>query len=212
MASQPHEMLDDGASHPPATTIALDSMQPSHQGPRGPPAPPAKDEPAPSPPGTELRRAITIRQLVGMTLGNAIGAGLLVGSGRGLAAGGPASLVLAYAIVGVAVVAIAAGLGEMATENPVAGAFYDYALRFIGEPWGYAVGINYAATWLVLLPFELTAIAAQLRLWVPQHVNPAALIAPFLVAMAGLAAGGGGWFAEAENVLGQVKALALVIL
>ena len=167
------------------TVIELNEMPPSPPSSQ-PSSAAAKDGPPAPAPGTELRRDITIRQLVGMALGNAIGAGLLVGSGRGLASGGPGSLLVAYSLVGGSVLAITAGLGEMATENPAAGAFYDYALRFVGEPWGHAVGINYAATWLVLLPLELTAVAAQLRLWVPAHVSTAALVAPFLAASLGL--------------------------
>lgn len=39
---------------------------------------------------------------------------------------------------------------------PVAGSFFSYSVRFIDPGWGFAMGWNYAITWLVVLPFELT--------------------------------------------------------
>jgi yeast amino acid transporter len=39
---------------------------------------------------------------------------------------------------------------------PVAGAFFNYSVRFIDPAWGFAMGWNYAMNWLVVLPFELT--------------------------------------------------------
>lgn len=60
-------------------------------------------------------------------------------------------------------------LGEMAATYPVAGAFYDYAVRFIDPAWGFAIGWNYVINWLVVLPFELTVVAQQILYWIPDN-------------------------------------------
>ena len=61
------------------------------------------------------------RQLVMMSLGSAIGTGLFVGSGKGVAAAGPAVLI-AYVISGLLVIAIMYMLGEMVAAHPDSGA------------------------------------------------------------------------------------------
>ena len=108
-----------------------------------------------------LRRDITSRQMFLIAAGGSIGAGLFVGSGQGLSVGGPGSLVLTFAIIGTMVSFTMAALGEMATSYPVAGAFYDYSVRFVSPQWGFAMGWNFILNWLIVLPFELTTIVAQ---------------------------------------------------
>ena len=56
------------------------------------------------------------RHLVMMSLGSAIGTGLFVGSGKGVAAAGPATLV-AYIVAGLLVIAIMYMLGEMVAAH-----------------------------------------------------------------------------------------------
>lgn len=64
--------------------------------------------------GETLRRNISIRHMVFIALGGSIGAGLFVGSGGALSAGGPLSLVLNFAIVGFGVTCTMGSLGELA--------------------------------------------------------------------------------------------------
>lgn len=135
---------------------------------------------APDNPGGALKRDITTRQMLLMAAGGSIGAGLFVGSGQALRTGGPASLVLNFAICGVMVSVTMASLGEMATSYPVAGAFYDYTVRFVGRQAGFAMGWNFVFNWLIVLPFELTTIGAQLEYWNPD-LEPWWFIIPFLV-------------------------------
>jgi amino acid transporter len=67
------------------------------------------------------------------------GTGLFVGSGAALQAGGPASLVIAYGLIGVMLFCTVQALGEMAVAFPVAGSFAVYASRFIDPAWGFAM-------------------------------------------------------------------------
>ena len=155
-----------------------------------------------------LRRDITSRQMFLIAAGGSIGAGLFVGSGQGLSVGGPGSLVLTFAIIGTMVSFTMAALGEMATSYPVAGAFYDYSVRFVSPQWGFAMGWNFILNWLIVLPFELTTIVAQVAYW--GNVHPAAIIVPFTVVLAATSIfGGAKVFGELEHWLGLCKALAI---
>ncbi|MDN6429582.1 MAG: amino acid transporter, partial [Acidipropionibacterium jensenii] len=57
------------------------------------------------------------RHLVMMSLGSAIGTGLFLGSGKGIAAAGP-SVLVAYVVAGLVVIAIMRMLGEMVAAHP----------------------------------------------------------------------------------------------
>lgn len=48
-------------------------------------------------------------------------------------------------------------MGELAVLYPVNGAFFDYGVRFVEPSWGFAMGWQYAISWLVIFPFEITA-------------------------------------------------------
>lgn len=74
-----------------------------------------------------LHRSLSARQVQMIAIGGTIGTGLFLGSGRSLAQGGPASMLICYGIVGFIVYVTLLLLGEMATQYPVAG---ECALRF----------------------------------------------------------------------------------
>ena len=78
-----------------------------------------------------LQAGMKGRHLVMMSLGSAIGAGLFVGSGQGIAVAGPAVLI-AYVVAGIIVVLIMRMLGEMVAADPRSGAFSVYAGRALG--------------------------------------------------------------------------------
>lgn len=64
------------------------------------------------------------------------GTGLFVGSGSALATGGPASIVIAWGLVGAMLYCTVHALGELAVLFPIAGAFSVYSSRFIDPAWG----------------------------------------------------------------------------
>ena len=69
-----------------------------------------------------LHRGLSARQVSMIAIAGTIGTGLFLGTGRSLAQGGPASMLLCYGIVGIIVYITLLLLGEMATQYPVAGA------------------------------------------------------------------------------------------
>ena len=74
-----------------------------------------------------LNRALSARQVQMIAIGGTIGTGLFLGTGKSLATGGPASMLIAYLIVGAIVFVTMLSLGEMAAFIPVAGSFCTFA-------------------------------------------------------------------------------------
>ena len=68
-----------------------------------------------------LQRGLSSRQVQMIAIAGTIGTGLFLGTGRSLAQGGPASMLICYSIVGFIVYVTLLLLGEMATQYPVAG-------------------------------------------------------------------------------------------
>ncbi|TDL15925.1 hypothetical protein BD410DRAFT_795911 [Rickenella mellea] len=67
-----------------------------------------------------LRRGLSARQVQMIAIAGTIGTGLFLGTGRSLAQGGPASVLICYSLVGFIVYVTLLLLGEMATQYPVA--------------------------------------------------------------------------------------------
>ena len=75
----------------------------------------------------KLARKLSARQVQMIAIGGTIGTGLFLGTGKSLATGGPASMLIAYAIVGAIVFITMLSLGEMAAYVPIAGSFCTFA-------------------------------------------------------------------------------------
>jgi amino acid transporter len=78
-----------------------------------------------------LARELKGRHLQMIAISGSIGTGLFVASGRALSQGGPASVLLAYVIVGVMLWCTMQALGGMAVVFPVAGSFSAFSTRFL---------------------------------------------------------------------------------
>ncbi|KAL8941532.1 MAG: hypothetical protein Q9211_001796, partial [Gyalolechia sp. 1 TL-2023] len=101
-----------------------------------------------------------------------VGTGLFVGSGKALQQGGPASLLIAFSLIGAMLFCTVQALGEMAVLLPVAGSFSAYSTRFLDPAWGFAMGWNYAMQWLIVLPLEIVAAAITIEYW-DSPISPA---------------------------------------
>jgi hypothetical protein len=113
-----------------------------------------------------LLRRLKGRHLQMIAIGGSIGTGLFVGSGKALAYGGPASLLLAFSLTGMMMYCTVQALGELAVLFPVAGSFAAYSTRFLDPAWGFAMGWNYAMQWLVVLPLEIVSASITVDYWV----------------------------------------------
>ena len=133
------------------------------------------------PPPEKLARKLKNRHLQMIAIGGSIGTGLFVGSGSALANGGPASLIIAFGLIGIMLYCTVHALGEMAVAFPVAGSFAAYSSRFLDPAWGFAMGWNYALNWLVTLPLEITAASITVSFWPgARDTNGAAWVTIFL--------------------------------
>ena len=112
-----------------------------------------------------LRRGLSARQVQMIAIGGTIGTGLFLGTGKSLATGGPASLLIAYTIVGVIVYLTMLALGEMAAFIPVAGSFCTFAGRFVDDAFGFALTWNYWFNDAVSVATDLVALQILLQYW-----------------------------------------------
>ncbi|KAF5963676.1 amino acid transporter AAT family [Fusarium coicis] len=112
-----------------------------------------------------LQRSLSARQVQMIAIGGTIGTGLFLGTGKSLATGGPASILIAYAIVGAIVFTTMLALGEMAAFIPVAGSFCTFAGRFVDDAFGFALTWNYWFNDAVSTASDLVALQLVLQYW-----------------------------------------------
>ncbi|RCI12950.1 hypothetical protein L249_0105 [Ophiocordyceps polyrhachis-furcata BCC 54312] len=112
-----------------------------------------------------LKRSLSARQVQMIAIGGTIGTGLFLGSGKSLAAGGPASMLLCYAVVGAIVFVTMLSLGEMSAFVPVAGSFCTFAGRFVDDAFGFALTWNYWFNDAVSTAADLVALQLVLQYW-----------------------------------------------
>lgn len=158
--------------------------------------------------GVNLGTSMKARHLVMMSLGSAIGAGLFVGSGAGIAAAGPAVLV-SYVIAGLVVILVMRSLGEMVAHHPASGAFSVYAERALGPAAGFMVGWLWWIQLCLVIAAEATASAQLLvELWpaLPQWF----LALVFMVVFTAINLMGVGKFGEFEFWFSMLKVGAVV--
>lgn len=157
-----------------------------------------------------LHRGLKARQITMIAIGGAIGTGLIIGTGSGLAKTGPASIFIAYTIVGLIVYVVMCALGEMAAWLPLESGFTGYATRFCEPALGFGMGWTYWFKYIIVAPNQLTAAALTIQYWVPREkVNPGVFIAVFLVVVLLINYLGIKWFGELEFWLSSIKVLTL---
>ncbi|KAF2104615.1 amino acid permease Dip5 [Rhizodiscina lignyota] len=158
-----------------------------------------------------LKRDLEARHITMIAIGGAIGTGLIIGTGAALAAAGPASIFIAYTIMGVIVFLVMCALGEMATWLPTGKNFAGYASRFCDPALGFSLGYTYLFKYLITTPNQLTAAALVIQYWCPRdRVNPGAFIAVFLVVIIFINYFGVRVFGELEFWLSSIKVLVIV--
>ncbi|AOA58605.1 amino acid permease [Acinetobacter larvae] len=132
----------------------------------------------------KLGEGLTNRQVMMISIGGVIGAGLFIGSSAAIAKAGPA-VVLSYALTSLVVFLVMRMLGEMAVMQPDTGSFSTYASKAIA-PWaGFTIGWLYWWFWVLVIPVEAIAGAEILHAWFP--MLPAWLYALLFVVILSLA-------------------------
>ncbi|EME52556.1 L-asparagine permease AnsP [Amycolatopsis decaplanina DSM 44594] len=157
----------------------------------------------------DYTKALSGRQVQMIAIGGAIGVGLFLGAGGKLQQAGP-SLLLSYALCGIAGYFVMRALGELVLYQPSSGSFVTYAREFIG-PWaGFASGWLYWLYWATTGIAEITAVAIYVHKWlpdIPQWVTALAALG-VLLAVNLLSVK---LFGELEFWFSLVKVLAIVV-
>jgi amino acid transporter len=156
-----------------------------------------------------LQRSLKTRHLKMIAIGGSIGTGLFIGSGKALANGGPASLLIAFFLIGVMLYCTIQALGELTVRFPVSGAFSTFCTRFIDPAWGFAIGWNYGIQWLIVFPLELVAASMTIQYWNDQ-INAAAWVAIFWAAIMVINLFGVKGYGEAEFIFSSIKVIAVL--
>ncbi|TPX18345.1 uncharacterized protein E0L32_011756 [Thyridium curvatum] len=132
----------------------------------------------------QLHRNLKGRHMQMIAIGGAIGAGLFVGSGGAFQTGGPASVFLGFLIIGIMVYLMMQAVAELSVVYPINGAFTIYICRFVDPSFGWACSLEYAISWLTVLPFEISAACNIIHYWPgSEGITNAAWIVPLLVAL-----------------------------
>lgn len=114
----------------------------------------------------KLARNLKNRHIQLIALGGAIGTGLFYGSAETIKFVGP-GVMLSYAIGGLIIYLIMRMLGEMSTQEPVAGAFSYFSNRYWNEFTGFLSGWNYWLLYILVSMAELTAVGIFVNFWWP---------------------------------------------
>ena len=154
-------------------------------------------------------RMMQPRHLVLMSLGSAIGTGLFVGSGAGIAAAGPAVLI-SFLIAGTMVILIMRMMGEMAAADPSSGAFSVYAEKALGRTAGTTVGWLWWFQIVIVIAAEATAAAAIVASMVP-GVEQWVLALAFIIVFTAVNLGGAASLGEFEYWFAILKVAAIII-
>jgi amino acid transporter len=110
-------------------------------------------------------RALKSRHVQLIALGGIIGPGLLVGSGAALAAGGPAALLIVFALVGLLSLFVMQSVGDLATLYPQGGSFMTWTGRFVDDSLSFTGGWLYWLLWVTVLANEYNVSSILLRYW-----------------------------------------------
>ncbi|CAH0045288.1 unnamed protein product [Clonostachys solani] len=158
---------------------------------------------------THLERGLHNRHLQFIAIGAAVGTGLFLGTGSALATAGPASLLIAFIFIATILYSVMTALGEMAAYIPVAGAFTNYASRFIDPTWGFSMGWIYWFSWSLTFALELTAAGLIIQYW-NKSLSVGIWIAVFWFVFTLANFMPVRWFGEFEMWLSSIKVITII--
>ncbi|GME39056.1 dicarboxylic amino acid permease [Neofusicoccum parvum] len=159
----------------------------------------------------ELKREMLPRHLQMISVAGAFGTGLIISSGTALLRGGPASLLIAYVVMGANVYFVMTALAEMATYAKMDTGFPGYATRFVDPALGFATGYNYFCKYVVVLANNLTAAGIIIQYWRPE-LNVGIWITVFAVPVIFINLFHVRIFGETQYIAGLVKLTVMTVL
>ncbi|KAL2024597.1 hypothetical protein VTK56DRAFT_7640 [Thermocarpiscus australiensis] len=165
----------------------------------------------PSSPGDRTHRRLKSRHIQLIGIGGTIGTALYVQIGKGLLAGGPASLFMAFTLWCFFILAVTLCMAEMVTYLPISSPFIRFAGRYVDEAFGFAAGWNFFVFEAAMVPFEITACNVIIHYW--SDIVPAGGIIAITIVLYGLInVLAVKWYGEVEFWAALGKVLLIVAL
>ncbi|CAG9948004.1 unnamed protein product [Clonostachys rosea f. rosea IK726] len=130
----------------------------------------------------QFHRSFTPRQVHIISLGSNIGSGVFIATGKALATGGPANMVIAYLMVCSCVWSVLQTLSEMTIAFPVSGNYIDYADRWVDPALAFGAGFAEWLGWTAIVAAEASFFHILIGFWSGGSFPLAATISLFLVA------------------------------
>ena len=156
------------------------------------------------------RRNIKSRHAQMIAIGGTLGTALFVGSGQVLAIGGPAFLLLSYAIASGFVYGVTTAIMEVGTYLPVSGASMAYfANRYASPSLGFALGWLYFYSFGVILAYEITVATIVIDFW-PNNVHVGVWTTIIIIVIIGLNLSPVAVYAETEFWFAAVKVIMII--
>ncbi len=155
-----------------------------------------------------LKRGLKNRHIQLIALGGAIGTGLFLGTASTIQMAGPA-VILSYMIGGFIAFLIMRQLGEMMTQEPVAGSFSNLAYKYWGDFPGFLSGWNYWILYVLVGMSELTAVGKYVQYWFP-HIAPWQTTALFFCVINAINLANVKLFGEVEFWFASIKVIAII--
>ncbi|KAL4763865.1 amino acid permease-domain-containing protein [Aspergillus foveolatus] len=129
----------------------------------------------------DLHRSLTPRQVHVIALGSNVGSGLFIGTGKALANGGPANMILAYFTVCIAIWAHLQTFAEMTIAFPTSGSYIDHADRWVDPALAFGAGLAEWLGWTAVFASEATFFVVLVDYWTKGVIPEAALLSIFIV-------------------------------
>ncbi len=120
----------------------------------------------------KLARKLKSRHVVLMAIGSCLGTGLLLNSGSSLNTAGPVGMILGYLTMSLVSYNMATSLAEMSSYLPIDGHFVEFAIRFVDESLGFALGWTYTFSFLIIFPTEIIAMVLLIGYWDVDGIVP----------------------------------------
>lgn len=159
--------------------------------------------------GKQLAKSLSMRHLVLMSMCTGIGTGLLVGTGKVLAHGGPLLVILGYAVSGTFVYCTLQDAGELAVAySTLSGGYNIYPKKFISDNFAFATAWLYCIQWLCVIALELVTGAMTIQYW-DEKTNPDAYVAVLFVVLLFINFLGARIYGEFEGLVGITKIIML---
>lgn len=117
---------------------------------------------------SQLHKSLETRMLILTAMGGTIGTGIFFSTGATVAVAGPGGALVIYGITALFDISVVVCLSEMASYIPATGAFQHYGTRFFDDSLGMALGVMYAASWILSIPSEVSSMLFIIDYWVQE--------------------------------------------